>query len=66
MDTVCHQVIEILYCSRHYYIKDIFKVDMIQVYWCACYDVPLSFHLAFSGMIMNLRLHETYLCLESS
>ena len=46
MDTVCHQVIEILYCSRYCYTKDIYKVDMIQVYWCGCYDVPLSFHLA--------------------
>ena len=46
MDTVCHQVIAILYFFRYCYTKDIYKVDMIQVYWCACNDVPLSPHLA--------------------
>ena len=45
---------------------------MIEVYWCAFYDVPLCFYLAFCSslvqwdMNVNLRLHETYCCLESS
>ena len=43
---MCYLVIAILYCSLYCYTKDIYKVDMIQVCWCACYDVPLSFCLA--------------------
>ena len=48
---VCHLVIAILYCSRYCCTKDIYKADMIQVYQCACYDVPLCFILLCSSLV---------------
>ena len=43
---VCHLVIAIPYCSRYCYTEDIYKADIIQDYWCVCFDVPPCFHLA--------------------